>query len=102
MQGELMGGDTVLSKGIHFEANRYVLFSGEQYVSTASTNIVVNLPAGLRFYAINLPDNAVIFEEGSGAVRGHDPARSSVTLAPVAGGTARTLQINRYGVVELY
>jgi type II secretory pathway pseudopilin PulG len=101
MQGELSAGQ-LKPTGVYFAADRYVLFSGESYVASASDNITIELPDSEEFSLIQLPNQSIIFATGSGTVRNYDNDQSVVTLAPTTGGTARSLQVNRYGIIELY
>jgi prepilin-type N-terminal cleavage/methylation domain-containing protein len=63
MIGDTEGRSTSDAYGIHFDANRYVLFHGT-YSDSENTNSVVNLEDNMQF---NNPNYDVIFSRLSGA-----------------------------------
>jgi prepilin-type N-terminal cleavage/methylation domain-containing protein len=62
MMGDTEGRSTSDSYGVHFDANRYVLFHGT-YSDSEDTNSVVNLEDNMQF---NSPNYDVIFSRLSG------------------------------------
>ena len=102
MQSELGSGGESTPFGIYFQPGYYVLFQGTSYVADQLDNYRVDVPDSLTFSAINLPDNTVMFSRITGEVIGYNSSQNTVTLSPLNGGVARVIQLNRYGVVELY
>lgn len=102
MQGELSSTDETTPFGIYFEPSAYVLFQGSSYQANHPDNFRVQLPAQVTFSAINVPNQTIVFARMTGEVSNYNSSQNTVTLSPVNGGMARVLQINRYGVVELY
>jgi len=101
-QSKAMAGQTVSlvrppGYGVHFESDRYILFSGSTYDSGDTNNQVVYLPGGVTFGEIDLSNNNLIFTAPSGEVASYDSDASSVTIS--GGETNKTVKVNSLGVV---
>ena len=102
MQGELSSTAETTTFGVYFQPTYYVLFQGTTYDSNHPDNFRVTLPPQLQFSSIQLPNQTVLYQRTTGDVVGYNASQNTVTLSPVDGATAKVLQINRYGVVEIY
>lgn len=102
MQGEQSSSNETTPFGVYFQPEYYVLFQGSTYDANHPDNIVISLPATLSFSDIQVPNDTILFERLTGEVADYNPSENTVTLSPDAGGTASVLQVNRYGVVEMY
>lgn len=98
MTGVVEGGVVPAGFGIHFETNRYVLFSGPSYNPSSNTNAPVVVASPNEFRTIGFSANTIIFANGSGEITGFTPGSDSVTLAG-EGDQTKTIQVNAYGVV---
>lgn len=100
MSGSTAGGSEPAPQGVHFDNNSYVLFSGGVYSQGDSNNIVVELENGAIFSNVDLPDDSIIFVEGSGEVSGFDSDHNSVSVSTGAGSDPITIEVNQYGVLS--
>lgn len=92
MIGDTEGRATSDPYGIHFDSNQYVLFHGATYSAMDNTNSIISLANNMQF---DSPNFNVIFLKLSGEIS----AASSVILKDTTNGNAKTIMINRYGVV---
>jgi prepilin-type N-terminal cleavage/methylation domain-containing protein len=99
MVGDTQGLGQNNNYGVYFKPNAYVLFTGSTYQSTGSANFSVSLPGNTQFANILFPSSQVVFLQGSGEVQNYLNASSSVALKNTYYGTAKTITLNRYGVV---
>lgn len=86
--------------GVQFLEDAYVLFEGESYVADKNTNQQVALPIGMDISTINLPNQQIVFDQGTGFVKNWQAAQSGIVLSSPLGKTI-TITINRYGVIEI-
>ncbi len=99
MSGDASGAPSAVDYGVHFDANRYVLFRGSTYISTDTTNSVFPLEQNLQFTAITLTGGDLIFMRGSGEVAGYLVSANSFVLQDTLTGDQKAIQVNRYGVI---
>jgi prepilin-type N-terminal cleavage/methylation domain-containing protein len=101
IQGSSTGSLGPVYRGIRFNTDNYVLFSGQTYSVSDPANTEVDLDPALRISFINLPGSEIIFAPGSGAVSNFvAPAISGdLTLVDVQSGLSTVIVINQYGVV---
>jgi type II secretory pathway pseudopilin PulG len=102
MQGELSSSDETGAFGVYFQPTYYVLFQGATYNPNHPDNFRVNLPEQLTFSSIQVPNQIIQYQRIMGDVVGYNAGANTVTLSPINGDTAKVLQVNRYGVVEIY
>lgn len=79
--------------GVHFENSEYILFQGASYLSSDPGNFDVSLPTGTEFFPIS---SDIIFASGSGEVS----ADFVITIRRTGSTAQKTINLNRYGVVE--
>lgn len=85
------------SKGIYFSSNYYVLFSGEEYDPSESSNFRVDAPPDISLVA-SLPQNEVVFTAYSGEVVNY--SSESATLQVIGQGKTDQIVINELGMVQ--
>jgi prepilin-type N-terminal cleavage/methylation domain-containing protein len=90
MIGDTEGRSTSDTYGIHFDANRYVLFHGT-YSDSESTNSIVNLEDNVQF---NNPNYDVIFSRLSGAT-----SARTIELQDNTNLKFKRIHLNALGVV---
>lgn len=86
--------------GLHFAPTSYTVFSGQSYNPSDPTNQVVPLQTGMEFSTINVPEQQVVFSQGTGFLKEFVATQSGLIITSPE-GSATTLTINRYGVVEI-
>ncbi len=96
----LLSTETTQQYGVYFFGSGYTVFPGSSYVAGHASNRTTNLPPGVVFSTISLPNNQVVFDEATGFVQNYEAARSSVVVINQAGEQS-LLTINRLGVVEV-
>lgn len=84
--------------GIYFENNRYTEFTGSSYSPIDPANFTVNLDGSLNFVAY--PLNGIVFIKGSGEILNYSAGVGTVVIRNINTGEEKTLNINRYGVVD--
>lgn len=99
MSSVINGGAVASSFGVHFDANRYVLFEGSVYNPGASSNSQVPLDPRMSFSPILFPEGNVIFASRSGEIIGYVPGSDRVTVTLLDNVNSKTIQLNRYGVI---
>lgn len=100
VSGKSPDGAQTSSYGIHFESTYYTYFAGTSYNQSASSNVRTDLPTGVSFSQIDLPENNVIFERITGEVLGFDAASSTVAIQDTNTGQIRIITISRFGGVK--
>jgi prepilin-type N-terminal cleavage/methylation domain-containing protein len=90
MVGDTEGRAASDSYGIHFDANRYVLFHGT-YVDSESTNFVINLASNMQF---NSPGFDIIFSKLSGMT-----SVAAIDLQDNTNFKFKRIHVNNLGVV---
>lgn len=98
MTGDAVGGVVPTGYGIHFESNKYVLFTGSSYNALETTNTVIPVTSPASFSAIGFPNNMVVFLARSGDIANYVSGSDYVTLSEGTSGQTKTIHLNRYGV----
>ncbi len=99
MNGDTQGSGTTGAYGVYFQANQYILFQGNTYLSSNPTNFTVKIPDDVTFTNITFPNSQIIFASGSGAFANFATNHNSVTISAINGTTQKTVTLNRFGVV---
>lgn len=86
-----------VSRGIHIESSRYILFSGSTYDATAPGNQPVATDAELL--SSTFAGSSIIFESLSGQLLNFSPVANTITIKSAGGNEQKILTLNRYGVV---
>ena len=92
MIGDTEGMPTSDSYGIHFDSNRYVLFHGLTYLSTDTSNAVINLESNMQF---NSSGFDIIFSKISGEIA----APAIVELQDNTNSKLKRINLNIYGTI---
>ncbi|MEK7559663.1 MAG: type II secretion system protein [Patescibacteria group bacterium] len=95
----MVGAGSGNSYGIYFQEDRYVLFSGQSYSSTNSSNFTSMLDANSVFTNITFPGNAVVFSKQSGEISGFVNGSNAITIKENNGSNQKTVILNKYGVI---
>ena len=91
MVGEIDGGGAVAT-GVYFESDKYILFRGQTYSPSNSTNFSLALDRNLHFSS---PGQRIIFSPVSGDRAGGDV----ISIIDTSGGEQKQIRLNRYGVI---
>lgn len=86
--------------GVHFDINKYTLFSGTYNVNN-SLNYSVDIDSPLQIVnpSTSLPNGEIIFSNGSGEVANFDNSKKTISILNTATNTQYTIVFNKYGVV---
>lgn len=95
MSGEQTNGSG--SYGAHLDTNQYVIFSGSTYSANDPRNTA--FPVSGAHLSTTFAGGHVVFSPGSGEITGFSPSANAITVTSVEGGSAKTIRLNRYGVV---
>lgn len=87
------------SYGVYLNSNSYVLFKGNSFSPSDSSNFTVALDPGLTFINVTFPSNLIVFSSKSGELNSYSNGSSSFTLKDTKGNKTETVIFNRYGVV---
>lgn len=98
MEGKLDGGADAY-KGVYFDTNNYVLFTGSSYNASDPNNFEISFE-GVVFTDVNLPSSQIVFEPRSGEVANYSSSENSFVLQSSA-GFFRTVSINEYGALTI-
>lgn len=90
--------NTGVTSGIHFEAEKYILFQGEDYELGNSDNTEYTLPYPLSFSSVLFSNGNVRFASGSGEFINYSPLANSVILTDTVHLLERTITINALGI----
>jgi len=106
-QFSVMAGDDDLRRGVHFQADAYVLFDGATYAPADPDNIAHDLPDDVRITGVSLsPGGACTLPDGTGNCDVHFSARKGMPTesgtVTVTGddGNARTVTLNAAGMIN--
>ena len=91
MIGDTEGRASSDTYGIHFDANKYVLFHGTTYSSSDTSNSVINLDSNMQF---NSPNYNVIFSKLSGST-----SAKIIDLHDNTSSKIKRIHLNVYGTV---
>lgn len=86
--------------GVYFADDHYTIFTGSNFVPGNEENYDIELPAGLIFENVLLPQAVVVFAHGSGDVVNFDPLNHSITIKNTVTQQSVELSINQYGLLE--
>lgn len=100
ISGSVVGAGVRQPTGVQFSEHAYTLFYGDS-LTVADNSFSVQLEPEVRFTDSYLPDNTIIFEPLSGAVRDYQVGQNSIRVESEVSGEQYQLTINQYGVVEL-
>jgi prepilin-type N-terminal cleavage/methylation domain-containing protein len=103
-QGKAMAGDAEntggsIAYGIHFDADKYVLFRGTVYNASETSNVVFTNESGVTFTNILFPGGDLVFDKVSGEVVGYTAGQDAVTVVHTASSDQKTITVNKYGVI---
>lgn len=92
--------------GVHFDADKYILFKGGLFNTSDPNNFVVDVSPSVVITP-NLPCpsppsdcNNVVFDKVSGEIASFDPANNTICVSETASGKSVLLTINFLGVVN--
>lgn len=94
-QAKAMAGEGSL--GLQAFPDRYVVFRGESYAPGNPSNFTTTLPAGISLSSTFPGNGLVIFTGTGGEILSFQAGQDSFTLTSTA--EAKTIKLNRYGVV---
>ncbi|MBI2036448.1 prepilin-type N-terminal cleavage/methylation domain-containing protein [Candidatus Microgenomates bacterium] len=86
--------------GIYFSANYYVMFKGTTYDVNDSQNERTDLPLGITFSQIQLPQSSVVFDRVSGSIANYDPAQNFVVVLETNTQKSKTITISKTGGIS--
>jgi prepilin-type N-terminal cleavage/methylation domain-containing protein len=106
-QSSTMSGRLNARYGVHFQADRFVLFQGATYSAGDADNLVHALSGNATITAVTLsPGGACTVATGTGncdihfaRVKGQPTESGTVTFTDLTGAT-RTVSINEVGLIE--
>lgn len=100
MSGDSAGTATSQSYGVFIESNKYTTFKGASYSAVDPDNFVINADPGITI-TTSLPSSQVVFQKFSGEPAGWASTTNSITIANTSTGEAKTIAINRYGMIAV-
>lgn len=86
--------------GVYFENNRFIVFVGDQYTQGNPNSQITDLPQGITFQNIQLPDNQINFLKITGYINNY-VSPENFTLYDQETGRNRVFNLNRLGVIEI-
>lgn len=86
--------------GVYFESDGFTLFEGTTYNPTKESNYKINTDTGIEITNINLPNQQIVFEKGSGEVFNYSVSQNTFSLTNTQINESINLSINRYGIVS--
>lgn len=98
MTGDTEGRGTPDNYGIKILANSYVLFHGNSYNPSDTSNFSVPVSSGYQLSS-TFPNNLIIFTSGSGELVNFVPNQNTITLIYISSGQSKTITLNKYGTV---
>ncbi len=99
MIGDTEGRTSADVYGVRFETDRYILFHGLTYDPADPANLSLELPNGIQFSNVTLPNSEIIFTR-KGLVNNFSSGQNSITIQ-YASGNATTISFNKYGVATI-
>lgn len=85
--------------GIYLSSDKYVLFKGDSYVPSDTSNFTVDLDPQIVISNITFPSSAIVFSSKSGELKQYTNGNTSFTVQDINGTKSTTVILNRYGVV---
>lgn len=102
ISGASLSSDQSLPFGVHFSAEEFVLFPGDNYHPSDSRNLANQLPNSLYFETLDLPPgNNIVFQKITGEVSNFDPLHCQLVLREKNSNRRRTITVNKLGVAEI-
>lgn len=98
--GKSTDGQQPISYGIYFQPGYYVLFSGSSYNANDTNNEQTDLPQGISFSQIQIPNNTVLFTQVTGQVTSFDASSNYVELQDANTGNIERITITQLGAVN--
>jgi len=99
MTGVTSGSIIQAGYGVFFQSDRYILFQGASYSAAMTSNAPIVIDTRVKFSSIKLPNSSVVFASKSGEIVGFNSQLNSVTVTQSDSNFAKTLYLNRYGVI---
>ena len=99
ISGRSQDGQQPTNFGIYFGTTYYDVFSGSSYSANDPKNQRNDLPSGITFSQIQLPNNEVIFAKVTGQVSNFDVNQKSLTLLENNTGKAKHITIVKVGSI---
>ncbi len=99
MVGDTEGRAESGNYGIFFGINTYTLFH-DSYSSTDPANFDIPLGDSIQFSNVTFPLSQIVFLQGSGDIDNYESTMSAITIKDILDNNQKTIEINRYGVVE--
>lgn len=100
ISGRSKDGQEPSSHGLYFSTNYYVLFKGTVYDANDSQNERTDLPLGITFSQIQLPQSSVVFDKVTGRVVNYDPAQNLVVVLEGNTQKSKTITISKAGGIS--
>jgi len=91
MTGDTEGRSISSSYGIHFDSNQYVLFHGDSYNSSDTSNFTITLDSNFSF--LNLGN--IVFSR----INGESTGLTSIILRDNTINNQKDIRVNNYGVI---
>lgn len=98
MTGDTEGRGTPDTYGVYIQSSQYVLFHGQVYSATDSSNFSVSAPQGYTLSSTFSGDK-IIFASGSGEIQNFTSGQDTIRLTNTVTNQQSTLQLNKYGVI---
>lgn len=84
--------------GVYIGNTNFTVFFTDQFEPGNLNNLVFDLPSGITFQNINLPENQINFLKVSGYVKNYSPPEN-FTLHDQETGRTKVFNLNRLGVI---
>lgn len=97
MVGDAESTGTASAYGIYVETTKYTVFKGSTYVSSDSSNFIVNMEPTISL-STTLPSSQIVFSRVNGEVSGFTSGSNTITIINSTTNTQKTITLNRYGV----
>lgn len=99
INGKSVDGQQPATYGVYFQSGYYVLFAGSTYNAGNSYNQRNDLPSGLTFSQIQVPNDQIVFSRVTGQVTAYNPSLNFVVLQEGNTGTTEQINISKMGTV---
>lgn len=93
------GGAAGVSYGIYFLSNEYVLFKGNSYNPSDTSNFEVNMASNIAFANVGFANSTLLFASGSGEIVGFQSGQNTLDIQDINGNKTETITLNKYGVI---
>lgn len=85
--------------GIHLEADRYTIFIGATYNSSATTNAEFLLPPNIQITSITFPNGDIVFTQGNGEISPFTDGANTFAIREINSNESRSVELNAMGTV---